>query len=95
MCQSTFLQLLSPKTNKRTVNTPATADVADKLTGKNIAPLDDKFKKHRVLTLHFNILPIIYSHLNESLDFQIIFEYFLFTYSDVDIRGRHVANVVN
>lgn len=33
-----------------------------------------------------------YSHLDEGFDFQVIFEYLLFTYSDVDIDGRHIAN---
>lgn len=33
-----------------------------------------------------------YSHLDEGFDFQVIFEYFLLTYSDVDIRRRHLAN---
>lgn len=35
------------------------------------------------------------SYLNERFDFQVIFEYFLFTYSDVDIWGRHVADAVH
>lgn len=35
-----------------------------------------------------------YSHLDEGFDFQVIFEYLLFTYSYVDIGGRHVANAI-
>lgn len=35
-----------------------------------------------------------YSHLDEGFDFQVIFQYLLFTYSYVDIGGRHVANAI-
>lgn len=36
-----------------------------------------------------------YSHLDEGFDFQVIFKDLLFTYSDVDIGRRHVANALN
>lgn len=55
--------------------------------------LSDSFKQQRLATNHQIILPQKYSHLDESFDFQVVFEYFLFTYSDVDIWRRHVANV--
>lgn len=35
-----------------------------------------------------------YSHLDEGFDFQVIFEDLLFTYPDVDIGRRHVANAL-
>lgn len=58
-----------------------------------LAVVHDNREDHRPLTYRWRVLPEENSHLDESLDFQVIFEYFLLTHSDVDIRSRHVANV--